>query len=223
MLRLRRIRLGALLVLAAAGATAWRWQDFAAKRVVVVTPGKVVRGAWQRPGPLRAILGGEGIRTVVTLTAVNEDDPKFVEQERVVREAGVRWIIVPMRGSRATLAQMAEAADLLADPALQPVFFHCVAGHHRSSLVQAAYRIRHERWSGSRAWDEVAALPWARPASDLEDRRLIEEFAASPLAEAGAERDGPHEARTVAEMAAPGLAGRDDHAGLGRRVGPPDG
>jgi hypothetical protein len=118
---------------------------------------------------------------------------------------------------------MAEAADLLADPALQPVFFHCVAGHHRSSLVQAAYRIRYEGWSASRAWGEVAALPWARPDSDVEDRRLIEQFAASPLAEAGAGRDGPHEARTVAEVVAPGPPGRGGHARLGRRLGSPDG
>ncbi len=223
MLRLRRVRLGALLVLAAVGAAAWRWHDFAVKRVVVATPGKVIRGAWQRPGPLRAILDRERIRTVVTLTAINEDDPKFVAQDRVVREAGVRWIIVPMRGSTATLGQMAEAADLLADPALQPVFFHCVAGHHRSSLVQAAYRIRHEGWSASRAWDEVAALPWARPASDVEDRRMIEVFAASPLADAGAGRDGSHEARTVAEMDVPGGPGRHGHTRLGRRLDHPDG
>ncbi len=223
MLRLRRVRLGALLVLAAAGMTAWRWHDVAAKRVVVVTPGKVIRGAWQRPGPLRAILEGQGIRTVVTLTAINEDDPKFVAQERVVRECGVGWVIVPMRGSTATLREMAEAADLLADPDRQPVFFHCVAGHHRSSLVQAAYRIRHEGWSASRAWGEVASLPWARPGSDVEDRRLIEAFAASPLAEAGAEGDGSHEARTVAEMDVPGGPGRGGDGRVGRRLDRPDG
>lgn len=66
---------------------------------------------------------------------------------------------MPIRGSYASVAEMAEAADLLADPGLQPVFFHCVAGHHRSSQVQAADRIRHEGWSAGRAWDEVAALP----------------------------------------------------------------
>ena len=95
-----------------------------------------------------------------------------------MRRAGTGWIIVPMRGSRATLEQMAEAADLLADPARRPVFFHCVAGHHRTSLVHAAYRIRHEGWSAERAWREVAGLPWARPHADIGDRRLIEAFAA---------------------------------------------
>ena len=161
--------------------------DLFEKRVAVVVPGKIVRGAWQRPGPLRAVIAREGIRTIVTLTAINSDDPKYVDQSKVVRAAGVRWIFVPMRGSRASVAQMAEAADLLADASLQPVFFHCVAGHHRSSLAQAAYRIRHEGWSADRAWAEVSKLGWARPRLDIEDRRLIESFAASEFAEGPSE------------------------------------
>ena len=58
--------------------------------------------------------------------------------------------MVPIEGSRPSLEQMRKAADLLADPALRPVFFHCVAGHHRTSLALAAYRIRHEGWSADR-------------------------------------------------------------------------
>ena len=70
-------------------------------------------------------------------------------QAKVVTEMGVSWLFVPMRGSTATLEQMAEAADLLADPGRQPVFFHCVAGHHRTSLAHAAYLIRHRGWSAA--------------------------------------------------------------------------
>ena len=134
------------------------------KRVAVVVPGRLVRGAWQRPWPLRRLIAREKIRTIVTLTAINRDDPKYVRQARVVRDAGVDWIIVPMRGSRATLEQMAEAADLLADPRRQPVFFHCVAGHHRTSLVHAAYLIRHQGFSADGAWRDGrgAALGPAR-------------------------------------------------------------
>jgi protein tyrosine phosphatase (PTP) superfamily phosphohydrolase (DUF442 family) len=145
--------------------------------VAVVEPGRLVRGAWQRPGPLRRVIEREKIKTIVTLTAINREDPKFRAQAEVVRQTGVTWIIVPMHGSRASLEQMAEAADLVSDPARQPVFFHCVAGHHRTSQVHAAYRMRHQGWSAERAWREVAALPWARPRSDQSDRRLIEAFA----------------------------------------------
>jgi Tyrosine phosphatase family len=158
--------------------SAWQWRDeWYEKRLAVVVPGRVIRGAWQRPGPLRRILTRERIKTVLTLTAINHDDPKYVDQARVVRETGVDWLFVPIHGSYATVDQMDQAAKILADPARQPIFYHCVAGHHRSSQVQAAYRIAVEKWSASRAWAEVAALPWAKPRTDLEDHRLIEAFA----------------------------------------------
>jgi protein tyrosine phosphatase (PTP) superfamily phosphohydrolase (DUF442 family) len=153
--------------------------DTGVKRLRVVVPGRLLGGAWQQPEALRQLIARERISTVVTLTAINRDDPKYVSQSKVVGPAGVDWIIVPMRGSRATLEQMALAADLLADPARQPVFFHCVAGHHRTSLAHAAYLIRHAGYTGEQAWEVVAGLPWARPGApaDENDRRLILEFA----------------------------------------------
>lgn len=172
------LRIGLALALLAAGLVAWHWNDLFEKKVRVVVAGRLIRGAWQRPWPLRRVIEREKIRTIVTLTAINRDDPKYVMQDRVVRETGVDWIIVPMRGSTATLDQLAEAADLLADPSRQPVFFHCVGGHHRTGLTQAAYRIRHEGWTAEQAWNELAALPWTDPVRDADDRQLIERFAA---------------------------------------------
>ncbi len=149
------------------------------KRVRVVVPGRLIRGAWQTPDALRSIIAREGIKTIVTLTPINHDDPKYVGQAAVVAETGVTWLFVPMRGSRGTLDEMVEAADLLAAADLQPVFFHCVAGHHRSSLAHAAYLIRHCGWTAEAACEEVGALSWARPGAraDLDDRATIEAFA----------------------------------------------
>ena len=198
---------GALGAIGAPLATysAWQWRDeFVEKRVSVVVPGRIVRGAWQGAGPLRRILTRERIRTIVTLTAINRDDPKYVEQAEVVRAMGVEWAFVPIHGSYATVEQMEEAADILADPLRQPIFFHCVAGHHRSSQAHAAYRIKHDGWSAARAWAEVAALPWARPRTDAEDRRLIEAFASAHR---------PPEDSTHAE---PPVADLDPPAGPGR-------
>ena len=187
--------------------SAWQWRDeWVEKRFAVVVPGRIMRGAWQRPGPLRRILARERIKTILTLTAINRDDPKYVDQAEVVRESGVDWIFVPIHGSYATVAQMDRAAGILADPARQPIFYHCVAGHHRSSQAQAAYRIKHDGWSAAKAWDEVAALPWARPTTDLQDRRLIEAFASRKKDD----RDGPS---TVANL---GLPPAPDLAGFGR-------
>ena len=156
---------------------AWRMSS-AEKHLRIVVPGRLVRGAWQTPDALRSIIAREQIKTIVTLTAINHDDPKYVGQSKIVSEMGVRWLLVPMRGSTATVAQMAQAADLLADSRLQPIFFHCIAGHHRTSLAHAAYLIRHRGWSAAAAWKEVANLDWARPTAtaDQNDRRKIEEF-----------------------------------------------
>jgi protein tyrosine phosphatase (PTP) superfamily phosphohydrolase (DUF442 family) len=149
------------------------------RHVRSVVAGRLIRGAWQSADALRTLIARERIRTIVTLTAINHDDPKYVAQAIVVKKTGVDWLFVPMRGSRATVKQMADAADLLADPVRQPVFFHCVAGHHRTSLAHAAYLIRHRGWSATAAWNEVAALPWARPTAmaDQNDKALIDEFA----------------------------------------------
>ena len=172
--------MAAAAALALAGGLAARFRDdFLPKRVRVLEGGALVRGAWQNPGPLRTILERHRIKTVVTLTAINRDDPKYVAQEPVVREAGADWIILPMRGSTATLPQLAEAADILSDPTRRPIFFHCVGGHHRTGLALAAYRIRHQGWSAARAWAELVELPWTRPDRDEDDRLLIERFAAA--------------------------------------------
>jgi protein tyrosine phosphatase (PTP) superfamily phosphohydrolase (DUF442 family) len=169
---------GLLTVAAIVGAVVYR-NEWMEKRVQVIHPGQLVRGAWQRPTPLRRIIEREGIKTIVTLTAINSTDRKFIDQTRVVKEQGIDWVIIPMRGSRATVEQMAIAADLLADPERQPVFFHCVAGHHRTSLAHAAYLIRHEGYTAEQAWRTVSSLAWARPDAvvDRNDQFLIEEFA----------------------------------------------
>lgn len=169
---------GSLILAAIVGLIVYRNEWFE-KRVKVIHPGQLVRGAWQRPRPLRRLIAREGVRTIVTLTAINSTDRKFIDQTKVVRELGIDWVIIPMRGSRATVEQMAIAADLLADPDRQPVFFHCVAGHHRTSLAHAAYLIRHEGYTAEQAWQAVSSLAWARPDAvvDRNDQFLIEEFA----------------------------------------------
>jgi protein tyrosine phosphatase (PTP) superfamily phosphohydrolase (DUF442 family) len=153
------------------------WDRLTLKRFAIVEPNKIFRGAWPNSSPLLRLIQQDGIRTVVTLTAINRDDSKYVEQNRVIQQTGVHWIIVPMRGSTATIEQMTEAADLIADPANQPVFFHCVGGHHRSNLVHAAYLIRHKKMTAEAAWTAVSQLSWSRPTRDAADRQRIEEFA----------------------------------------------
>lgn len=211
----------------AVGVAAFR-DDLFEKRVHVIRPGQLVRGAWQRPAPLRRVIDREKIHTIVTLTAINQTDEKFIGQKRVVDEKGIDWIIIPMRGSRATMEQMAIAADLLADPKRQPVYFHCVAGHHRTSLAHAAYLIRHEGFTADEAWKVVSGFEWARPDSDPDqnDRFLIEEFARAqaslpPLGENGYwEVGGGEEAKTAHRQDSGGGRDAPNHDGELDRLEP---
>jgi len=207
-----------------AGAITFR-DDLLEKRVHVIHPGQLVRGAWQRPSPMRRIIDREGINTIVTLTAINQTDEKFINQKQVVEEKGIDWVIIPMRGSRATIEQMAIAADLLADPDRQPVYFHCVAGHHRTSLAHAAYLIRHEGYTAERAWEVVSGFEWARPDAppDQNDRFLIEEFArAQASIKAPGENGywevgrGKHAKAVHQKDSGGGRASPGDDGGLGR-------
>jgi protein tyrosine phosphatase (PTP) superfamily phosphohydrolase (DUF442 family) len=169
--------LAVLLVMLGLGVQTW-WFNWFEKRVRVVVPGQLVRGAYQESGPLRRLIEREGIRTIVTLAPLPLDSKRYRDEAEVVRQTGVRWITLPIYGSRPTLDQMAAAADLLADRQARPIFFHCIAGHHRTSLALAAYRIRHEGWTAERAWREISAVPWARPAADTFDHGQVEAFAA---------------------------------------------
>lgn len=173
----RRMIAGALIGLSGACAAA-AWARTWETRVATVEPDAIYRGAWQSPEALRGLLARYQIRTIVTLTAINQDDPKYVSQQRVVKESGVDWIVVPMRGSTATLEQLDEAVALIGDRARQPVFFHCVGGHHRSNLVHAAYLMKRKRRSGAQAWAAVAALPWTRPTADRDrqDHEIINQY-----------------------------------------------
>ena len=68
---------------------AWQFRDeLVEKRVAVVVPGKIVRGAWQRPGPLRRIIAREHIKTVVTLSAINVRRPQICRPgSQVIKES----------------------------------------------------------------------------------------------------------------------------------------
>ena len=174
-------RLGVLvaLSLAAAGLAAFQWNTKAGKHLRVVEPGRLIRGAWQSPDALRAIIAREHIKTIVTLTAINRDDPKYVGQAKVVSETGVRWLFVPMRID----------GDGRADgPGGRPAGRSANVSRSFSIALRAIIArvwptrpilIRHCGWSAAAAWKEVASLPWARPAAtaDQNDRALIDEFA----------------------------------------------
>ena len=139
-------------IVALVGVASWPLRDHVlVKNFHVVEPGGVYRGAEQKPGPLRRIIEQHGIRTIVCLV-----DPEPNEQA-VAKSLGVEWTWVPLGDSSAdiTFDRLEELADILADPANRPVFFHCRRGVYRSNLGQAVYRMKQCGWTLAQTLNEL--------------------------------------------------------------------
>ena len=128
----------------------------------VVEPGKIYRGAWQKPWPMKRLVRDYKIKTILALA--HPADHYLSVHERDGAAQGIRWIHIPIidqRGAKDRNAEdtmsdlLDEAAAVLADPANYPIFFHCHHGLNRTSMVQIAYRTKYCGWSFEEAADEV--------------------------------------------------------------------
>lgn len=174
--RLRRIGLaGFVLSLAAVGAIAQFKYYLWPKRFCVVEPGQIYRGGWQTPIVLRRILHKYQIKTLLNV-ACNPTEPEAAGEGTVVREAGVTWHKILMPGTgMATLAQLEEAADLLADPTRRPIFIHCAAGVHRTNMCIAAFRLKHCGWTLDATIDEMVKNGYDH-ANDMAKETLLRKY-----------------------------------------------
>ena len=158
------VRRGLLAALAGlVGEQAWRHgRDYVfADQFAEVEPGKIYRGAWQQPWPMRRLVQRYRIKTVLAL-AHPENHPLALREKALARELGFRWVHIPIvdeRGThdwRAINDQLERAATVLADPRNQPVYFHCHHGINRASMVQIAYRTKYCGWTLEQATAEIA-------------------------------------------------------------------
>jgi hypothetical protein len=129
----------------------------------VVEPGKIYRGAWQKPWPMRRLVRDYKIRAVLAL-AHPPDHPLSIGERALALELGLHWIHIPIVDHRGTQDRAAEEAisDLLdraaaavADTGNHPLYFHCHHGLNRTSMVQIAYRTKYCGWTLDRAAEEI--------------------------------------------------------------------
>ena len=132
-------------------------------RLVTVEPGKIYPRGVAKALADAPIVHDHKIKTVLAL-AHPSDHPLAIEEEKLARELGVRWVHIPIVDRRGTGDQAAEdaisdlldqAAGMLADRANYPIFFHCHHGLNRTSMVQIAYRTKYCGWTLERAADEI--------------------------------------------------------------------
>jgi hypothetical protein len=149
----------------------WFWP----KRFRVVEEGQIYRGGWQTPVMLRRILRNYRIKTLLNV-ACKPSEPEAAGEGAVVRDEGVDWHKILMPGTGlATLPQLDEAADILADSAHRPIFIHCAAGVHRTNMSLAAYRLKYCGWTLAAVFDEMAKCGYAG-AIDKDKEDLLTDY-----------------------------------------------
>ena len=180
----RRLLLVGLVILA--GEQTWRHgRDYVfADRFAVVEPGRIYRGAWQQAWPMRRLVRDYKIKTVVALAHVRGSVgyPMALREQALGEELGFRWVHIPIVDDRTATDghsiadQLERAADALADPANQPVYFHCHHGINRASMVQIAYRTKYCGWTLDRATKEIADSFGLVAVNHGPDYRFMAEF-----------------------------------------------
>jgi hypothetical protein len=152
-----------------------------ADRFAVVDSGKIYRGAWQQPWPMRRIIRMYRIKTILAL-AHPSNHPLAVRERALARELGVRWIHLPIAGRRGGLGSpvlfdwLEEAAAILGNPDNYPIYFHCHHGINRASMVQVAYRTQCCGWTLERATDEIVRNFGLTRSMQGPDYRCIQRF-----------------------------------------------
>jgi protein-tyrosine phosphatase len=146
-----------------------------------VVPGKIYRGAWQKPWPMRRIVQTYKIKTVLAL-AHPSSHPLADSERAMAQTLGFRWVHVPIVDERGTgdyrviNQRLDEAAAVLADPKNYPIYFHCHHGINRASMVQMAYRTKYCGWTLEQATDEISRTFGLVEVSHGPDYRHMQSF-----------------------------------------------
>ena len=202
------IRVGvSVLLLGLIGQQVWRHgRDYVfADQFAVIEPGRIYRGAWQQDWPMRRLVRDHEIKTILAL-AHPPDHPLAVREKALAEELGVRWVHIPIIDDRSVTDGsnisdlLEEAVAVVADPANQPVYFHCHHGINRTSMVQIAYRTLYCGWTLEQANDEVSRSFGLVEASQGPDYRHMQAFYKRRVLP---RREREQEARQTAASAAP--------------------
>ena len=126
----------------------------ALKSVHVDNFGKVneflYRGA-QPEGTDYSELAALGVKTVIDLEQTGKSD-----EEQKVTAAGMKFYRIPMSDRKTPEpGQIEEFLMLVNDAAEQPVFVHCHGGRHRTGTMVAVYRMTHDGWDLTHAYQEM--------------------------------------------------------------------
>ena len=130
------------------------------------------RGAQPTPQGLTD-LAKFGIKTTIDLTDT-DGDPR---EQRLAEAAGMKFFKIAMNTRVVpTPAQIATFLAIVNDPANQPVYVHCVGGKHRTGVMTAIYRMREEKWTPAKAFQEMKAYKFGADFLHPEFKKFVLAF-----------------------------------------------
>jgi tyrosine-protein phosphatase SIW14 len=92
-----------------------------------------------------------GVKTVLNLRHYHGDTEK-----KLVEAAGLRAERIALASSDAPKAeQVARFLEIVRDPALRPLYVHCLHGVDRTGTMMAVYRMEEEGWGNTEAFAEM--------------------------------------------------------------------
>jgi protein tyrosine/serine phosphatase len=159
-------------VLIAAPATYYRATYDHAKRLRVVTPGKLYRCGQLNAAGFAEAFDRFSIKTVVNLQEENRDPmlpvrwqgKPTVRESEVCKAHGVKYVVLdggvldhPGQDPGSRPKVIDDFLAVMDDPANHPVLIHCKAGLHRTGLITAIYRMEYEHRSPAQAVEELRA------------------------------------------------------------------
>jgi protein tyrosine/serine phosphatase len=134
-----------------------------AKRLRVVTPGKLYRSGQLTAAGFEDALRRFQIRTVLNLQ--NEAPNPVLEtgesEREVARRLGAKFVFIevdllnPWEAEGKNPASLEEFYALMEDPNNFPMLIHCRAGLHRTGILTAIYREEFEGWTRDQAMREL--------------------------------------------------------------------
>lgn len=98
-----------------------------------------------------------GYASIINLREATETGAEVEAEAAAAKEAGVRYIHLPMNGQSPDPAVADGFLKAMADPANQPVFVHCGSGN-RAAAMWMIKRMVMDGWDADRAATEAAAL-----------------------------------------------------------------
>jgi len=118
---------------------------------------QIAPGIFEGPAPRGAKdycrLESLGIKTIVEMRKFYRG--KIEHEQQVVAGKGFKYYHVPTGFWPLGDDSPERALCIIADPANQPVYFHCNLGQDRSGLVEALYHVRYQGWSRADAFKHM--------------------------------------------------------------------